>query len=364
MALDASIFQNIKPVEFDTYGDQQKRAATLSQMANQNRRSEQEIAGADREAGMQKLNIIGNALESISGLTPEQRAQAYPQVRNQLVQSGVLKPEEVPPQHDEVLYQTALRQYQHGMEYAKQQHTQAQTGLFGAEAAKNRSEAAKNMHEIAKRAPNAGDMSDPAKLVANLVPKEHQSQAFKEIDAAENTRNMSAAILKSFDDAVAETSGAKGAIGSMVKTPRATLALHQAMQPTFKDLEGTVRQAAMDNTFKNISPSGFDSKEDIARRRASLVDYLQSKSSSPIARAYGIDLSKFPSTASLDSPAPETGPRGLGGMISAVVSPTAAQAAPPPKDRATSQDMEAIHWAQKNKSDPRAQKILAMHGVK
>ena len=134
MALDASIFQNIKPVEVDTYGDQQRRQLANSQLAVQNRRGEQEAAAAEREAGMQKLNVIGSAMESISGLDPAARAQAYPQVRNQLVQAGVLKPEEAPEQHDEGFYQSALRQYKQGMEYAKRQNMGAQTAKLYAEA--------------------------------------------------------------------------------------------------------------------------------------------------------------------------------------------------------------------------------------
>lgn len=141
---------------------------------------------------------------------------------------------------------------------------------------------------------------DPAMYVQHLVPKEHQAKVFGEIEAAQNTKNMSGAIVKAFDEAVKETSGA-GVVGSLIKAPRSSQALHQAMQPTFKDLEGTVRQAAMDNTFKNVTPNSFDTKSDLKIKRDALMDYLQSKSSAPTAKGYGLDLSKFESTKPMES---------------------------------------------------------------
>lgn len=153
-----------------------------------------------------------------------------------------------------------------------------------------------------KRTLDSGAISgqDPAMYVPHIVPKEHQAKVFGEIEAAQNTKNMSGAIMKAFDESVKETSGA-GAISSLVKNPRSSQALHQAMQPTFKDLEGTVRQAAMDNTFKNVTPNSFDTKEDLKIKRDALTDYLQSKSSAPTAKSYGIDLSKFDSTKPMES---------------------------------------------------------------
>jgi len=69
------------------------------------------------------------------------------------------------------------------------------------------------------------------------------------------------------------------------------------MQPTFKDLEGTVRQAAMDNTFKNITPQPGDKDYTVETKRQALLDYLQSKASASTAKGYGIDLHRFESTA-------------------------------------------------------------------
>lgn len=159
-------------------------------------------------------------------------------------------------------------------------------------------ESAKLTHNIAIEKMRMGDTGgmDPAKMVPVLVPPEHQKQAFSEIEAAENTRNMSDSIMKAFDDAAHDNTVLRTGAG-LLRTPGSVYALQQAMQPTFKDLEGTVRQAAMENTFKNTTPEPGDTDSKVATRRQSLQDYLKSKMSAPTARAYGIDLAKYHSTA-------------------------------------------------------------------
>ncbi len=137
---------------------------------------------------------------------------------------------------------------------------------------------------------------DPAAYVQYVVPKEHQAKVFGEIGAAQNTRNMSERILQSFEDAVKENTAMKTGAG-FARTPGSVFALHQNMQPTFADLEGTVRQAAMDNTFKNITPAPGDSDHTISQKREALQGYLQSKLAAPTAKGFGIDLSRFQTTA-------------------------------------------------------------------
>jgi hypothetical protein len=142
-----------------------------------------------------------------------------------------------------------------------------------------------------------GDI-DPAALVPRIVPEHHQKQVFDEIQRAQDTRRMGDSILKSFDQAAKENTILRtGGYGSLqFRTPGSVLALHQSMQPTFKDLEGTVRQAAMDNTFKNITPEPGDTQHKIEQKRKALEEYLQSKASAPTAKGFGIDLDKFGST--------------------------------------------------------------------
>lgn len=174
---------------------------------------------------------------------------------------------------------------------------------------------------------------DPTAFIPHLVPKEHQAAAFKEVERAQDTKKMAGEIMHNFDQAVMDTRG-MGRVTSVIKTPRSSLALHQALQPTFKDLEGTVRQAAMDNTFNNVTPSPIDTDKDIATKRQALQQYLQSKSSAPIAKAYGIDLDHFKSTTS--DPVAQLPP----------------------------QIQEYVHWARQNPNNPKAIMILKKAGVR
>lgn len=157
----------------------------------------------------------------------------------------------------------------------------------------------------------ANHVNDPAMLVPMAVPKEHQEGVYKEIERAQNTKHMEKNILDAFDQSVNENTVMKTGAG-LIRTPASVGALHQHMQPTFADLEGTVRQAAMDNTFKNITPSPGDTKHTIATKRQALEEYLQSKKSAPRAKSYGINLDKFKSTNVGGERAPEA--RTMGGV--------------------------------------------------
>lgn len=140
--------------------------------------------------------------------------------------------------------------------------------------------------------------ADPASYVRYVVPEHHQKAVFDEIERAQDTRHMGASILEAFDKAVGDNTVMRTGAG-MLRTPATVLALHQAMQPTFKDLEGTVRQAAMDNTFNNITPKPGDMESTIKEKRHALVQYLQSKMAAPTAKGFGIDLDKFSSTKAI-----------------------------------------------------------------
>jgi hypothetical protein len=196
-----------------------------------------------------------------------------------------------------------------------------------------------NMRQMLSSSPSAaqqghGDLNqmDPAVAVPMLVPEKDRAKVFGEIEAAQNTKRMHDSILKSFDEAAKDNTVLKTGAG-ILRTPASVYSLHQAMQPTFKDLEGTVRQAAMDNTFKNITPMPGDLDGTIATKRQALVDYLQSKASAPTAKGYGIDLEKFQSTAAL------------------------------PESRLSPQQKSFLDWARKNPKDPRSAAVLKKLGI-
>lgn len=138
-----------------------------------------------------------------------------------------------------------------------------------------------------------GDSADPATRVPYLVPKEHQAKVFDEIEAAQNAVHHGPAILKAFDDAAQKIHVMDFIPGTENADQKA---FHTLLGPTFKDVEGTVRQAAMDNVFHNTTPQFGDNARTIGIKRKSVEQYLSTKTSAPTAKGYGIDLSKFPST--------------------------------------------------------------------
>lgn len=147
----------------------------------------------------------------------------------------------------------------------------------------------------------ANPKTDPAVLVASMVPETHQKKVFDEIQMAQNTKHMAKNIMDAFEAAAKENTVVRTG-GGMLRTPGSVYALHQHMQPTFQDLEGTVRQAAMDNTFKNITPMPGDNEHKVQQKREAVSEYLRSKMSAPVAKGFGIDLSRFSSTGSLQLP--------------------------------------------------------------
>lgn len=134
---------------------------------------------------------------------------------------------------------------------------------------------------------------DPSDLVSTTVPPDQRSKVFDEIKAAQNTAKSAPQILAAFDRAAKEVHAADFVPGMHNADQKA---LHALMGPTFQDVEGTVRQAAMDNMNENTTPQFLDNANSIARKRAALVGYLTSKSAAPTAKGFGIDLSQYQTT--------------------------------------------------------------------
>lgn len=186
---------------------------------------------------------------------------------------------------------------------------------------------------IAAQGQGGGDGDDPSTLVATKVPQHLQAKVFDEIKAAQNTKKNGQLALDAFDRAVNDTQLFKTA---GIRTPGSVSALHEALGPTFQDIEGTVRQAAMDNTFKNITPNEYDDATRTAEKRKALIGYLTGKTAAPIAKGFGIDLGKYGSTNW--------------------------QPSEPAKEKASDggSNAEAIAWANANPKDPRSKTILEL----
>lgn len=190
-------------------------------------------------------------------------------------------------------------------------------------------------HLALMKAQSNGGMAevDPSLLVQRLVKDPtQQKQVYAEISAAQNTNHMRESIMKNFEDAAKENTILRTGFGHL-RTPGSVLGLHQALQPTFADLEGTVRQAAMDNTFNNVTPMAGDSEYKINQKRATLMHYLESKASAPTAKGNGIDLQKFKSTSS------------------------------DPSFHMDAKQNQFLNWAKANPKNPKAAMVLQKLGV-
>lgn len=145
--------------------------------------------------------------------------------------------------------------------------------------------------------PNQGTSNqDPALLVPALVPEGDRKQVFDEIKNSQNITANGPKILAAFDEATKQhlTDYVPGT------SNKGQMSLHQLLLPNFKSIDGTVRQAAMDETFANVTPKFGDTKDKIATKREALVNWLHSEASAPTAKGYGIDLNKYSSTQEKD----------------------------------------------------------------
>lgn len=138
--------------------------------------------------------------------------------------------------------------------------------------------------------------ADPSQLVPMMVSNpEQQNKIYEEIGRAQNVGRNADTILKKFDvSAKANTVLRTGA--GVLRTPGEVMALHQLLLPNFKQIDGTVRQAAMDETFHNVTPAPGDNDHKIAEKRQALYDWMHSETAAPIAKGAGIDLQRFQST--------------------------------------------------------------------
>lgn len=113
MAIDTSIYGLLKPVEMPSMMESQGNAMKLSQIAMQNQGMANDQAAKMRQ---QKMSALGNALDSLAGLSPQERATQYPQVVGSLKQSGILGANDAPDQYDDGFFRQSYSMYQKSKE--------------------------------------------------------------------------------------------------------------------------------------------------------------------------------------------------------------------------------------------------------
>lgn len=172
--------------------------------------------------------------------------------------------------------------------------------------------------------------TDPAMLVPQLVPKEHQKEVTEEIKQAQIARQSKDTLLKLFDQAAKEQTLLGTGLG--LRDSAAVKSLGVEVIPVLRDAAGKVSDTEM-HAVKEVFPAGGDTDDRIATKRKAFDNLLEKKSIAPTAKQYGIDLDKFAST-SLDN-----------------------------KARFTPQQKQFYDWAKANPGNPKSAMVLQKLGV-
>lgn len=145
MPIDTSMYGRENQVEMINPLDIQQKAMNLSQMAMQKellakqmRNSDREMQQADKDQQykdqMRKMSIVGNALESMFPMNPQERMQVYPKIRDNLVNQGIIGPQDAPPEYDDGFYRQYLLQYRQTQEYLDKETARTQIAKNQADA--------------------------------------------------------------------------------------------------------------------------------------------------------------------------------------------------------------------------------------
>lgn len=140
--------------------------------------------------------------------------------------------------------------------------------------------------------------ADPAYLVNSMVTEpQARKEVLTEIKHAQLIKENGAKIMDAFNRAAQDNTVMRTGAG-MLRTPGSVMQLHQLILPNFMTIDGTIREEAKNETFKNVTPAPGDSDQKIEEKRQALQDWLHSHSKAPTAKSYGIDLERFASTNS------------------------------------------------------------------
>lgn len=367
MPIDTSIYQQLKPAETPSLLDAQTKATNLSQLGLQNQKIAQDNQTAKMTAHLQKAQVFGNALEGLSGMSTEQRAQAYPKMRQELLQAGVISPEQAPEQFDENYYRSSVMRYRQTAPAIENQLKQAHAALFNAEAQAKRNES-KNI----KKTMTPGQEKVDEAFGKDIA--EYQYGGGKE------NLQTNLGKLKGSAQELAQNPDLTGGITTKIPLLNSETA-QDIINPKMAQVRDDIR-GAIQGSLRQVLGAQFTEKEGKAifdrafNPRLSAGENLR-RAQSEIAKLEGMAqqkdraLAHFQKNGTLMGFEPGGTDLSGGQAYASAPSPSRAsglvneaQAGVVSKGQATSQDMEAIHWAQKNKSDPRAKQILAMHGVK
>jgi hypothetical protein len=155
------------------------------------------------------------------------------------------------------------------------------------------------------QAPQQLDSRDPASLInyaIDPVTGKPPSDAIKEkiakeIELAKTAHNNGSEILAAFDQARNENVGTSlGKVTGGAYEPASILKMRALMLPLLHDDVGRVNEFEV-KTTKDLEPNGTNSEAKKDEKRDGIQDFVNYKTNGQLAKAHGIDLSRFQSTA-------------------------------------------------------------------
>lgn len=153
--------------------------------------------------------------------------------------------------------------------------------------------------------PGGRSGTDPAQLVPMLVPEAQQKDALKEIKDAQTVSQNQDHMLQQFDQAAKDVRFMSGGhpLYSTVVTPPSIKALGALEDPLIHDADGRVNEFEK-HDLAQLRPQAWDSDDTIAKKRQAYIAFMNQKRAAPTAKAYGIDLNRYQSTANAPSYSP------------------------------------------------------------
>jgi hypothetical protein len=136
MAIDASIYGLLKQQEAPDILGSANKAMNLKSLAMQQGRLSQETEAADRAAHLEKAATFGQAMKGLAAVPEDQRPQAYLQVRDELLRSGVATPDKLPEQYDKGTHMSYVARWDQTAPAIKMELEKSQTAENYAQAKK------------------------------------------------------------------------------------------------------------------------------------------------------------------------------------------------------------------------------------
>jgi hypothetical protein len=329
MPLDTSIYSNIKPVEMPDMMGTASKAMSLRQMQMQNDNMQSEQA---QKAKTQKIMALGQEMEQLAKLPPEQRPGYHAQKQQELMDAGVISPAEAQPYSDEN-FNKGMAMWRSTPEFAALDKERATAEHLRAEAAKARAEKPDKQKLL------AAEQSD--KMAGFQSSRSMLGDLRQAIASNGEIMGPVAGRLSSMNPYSPESTGLTALFG-------------KASQIIGKALEGGKLTDQDRIYYQGLLPKQSDTPSTALAKIDQLERMVADQQNAALDtyRKAGLNVSEF---ANAD--------KGDAGVLHPKKTDQSGTAYAGEKPAATPEDREAISWAQKNFKDPRAKQILKLHGM-